>query len=455
MSRKRRIIGKGKMEFRLRIRDRNPVFFRDDHISGEGTMSTNTFDEALKGLKRSPLFNLSLASKELFHSNFLAWCLELWPEEAWKAWHSLIPSEAGFDAKERVKKEGVHRELNHHDLEVDFEGGKKLVVEVKVKSLPSLEQLKRYANKLDNQAHLVLLSPKCPDFMEDSRVLFLTGKYTAVSCSWIALSKLAARLADNPTGEEPKPGPPPPFDNGYANSILKDYGAMTSQLESVLDLTDLGDGNSRWLMPKKEIEALRDARIHDVVEKRRCNEAVNRLKKKYLKDAKEDVPENERNTGQIIMGSGMTRGTGLLHVGYMLHVDKNSKDYVEAGIQVQGNQYRYFLMVKGPAYKGRANESACKLLADNDLWFPKIPSEGITKFPEKTLKDFCTYSGNFWYRYHVLSQEVQTAQLLECIAKHIETLKEKKDDILSILKNESAPARSTAESVVVGEGDGA
>jgi hypothetical protein len=34
----------------------------------------------IKSLKKSPLFNLSLTNKELFHSNFLAWFGKLYPE---------------------------------------------------------------------------------------------------------------------------------------------------------------------------------------------------------------------------------------------------------------------------------------------------------------------------------------------------------------------------------------
>lgn len=37
-------------------------------------------ENAIDLLKKSPLFNLSLANKELFHSNFIAWFGKLYPE---------------------------------------------------------------------------------------------------------------------------------------------------------------------------------------------------------------------------------------------------------------------------------------------------------------------------------------------------------------------------------------
>lgn len=39
------------------------------------------FAAQINELKKSVLFNLSLGSKELFHSNFLAWFIELFPEK--------------------------------------------------------------------------------------------------------------------------------------------------------------------------------------------------------------------------------------------------------------------------------------------------------------------------------------------------------------------------------------
>ena len=40
-----------------------------------------SFKNHVQRLKKCPLFNLSLASKELFHSNFLAWLCEAYPNQ--------------------------------------------------------------------------------------------------------------------------------------------------------------------------------------------------------------------------------------------------------------------------------------------------------------------------------------------------------------------------------------
>jgi hypothetical protein len=51
-------------------------------------------------LKKSPLFNLSLSSKELFHSNFLAWLCENYPNymgEIISGYLKIKPSEYLID----------------------------------------------------------------------------------------------------------------------------------------------------------------------------------------------------------------------------------------------------------------------------------------------------------------------------------------------------------------------
>src|SRR6202021_318629 len=59
-----------------------------------------TFKQHVRKLRNSPLFNLSLASKELFHSNFLAWLLEQYPNQ-------VGPLFAGFTKTRSASCEGL------------------------------------------------------------------------------------------------------------------------------------------------------------------------------------------------------------------------------------------------------------------------------------------------------------------------------------------------------------
>lgn len=123
-------------------------------------------------LKESPMFQLSLASKELFHSNFLAW-IGSWegdkgPEHPFRQLMNKLGASHAVERDLWGKDWYVAREYKNFDLCVldsipeDFESedsddseenGKKqphvlLVLENKVKSIPNIEQLHEYQDKI-------------------------------------------------------------------------------------------------------------------------------------------------------------------------------------------------------------------------------------------------------------------------------------------------------------------
>jgi hypothetical protein len=80
------------------------------------------FEECVRSLRASPLFHFSLASKELFHSNFLAWLCETYP--------SLVgPLFARFTKSPSASCDRltVHREQRNTDLTIEFPNGETLV----------------------------------------------------------------------------------------------------------------------------------------------------------------------------------------------------------------------------------------------------------------------------------------------------------------------------------------
>ncbi len=114
------------------------------------TTSTNPIVGNLIG---SPMFNLSLSSKELFHSNFLAWLgnnqgTKVFFEEVIK---DLVNDPYLFPSKNWT----VMREDKHFDLCIKDGKGKAkdnylLIIENKVKSIPIKKQLDEYVQKRVN-----------------------------------------------------------------------------------------------------------------------------------------------------------------------------------------------------------------------------------------------------------------------------------------------------------------
>ena len=119
------------------------------------------YNKAIDYLKGSPMFNLSLSSKELFHSNFLYWIWKLNPT----AFKCLIAKFLNISTDELNWENNweVEREYHSFDLCVKYpdsikeEDGKMkivsgdvlLVLENKVKSIPYKAQLKKYVDKVE------------------------------------------------------------------------------------------------------------------------------------------------------------------------------------------------------------------------------------------------------------------------------------------------------------------
>lgn len=95
-------------------------------------------------LQSSPLFNLSLSSKELFHSNFLAWLAQKYP-----SLFVEICKDLGCQADWSNANWCVERESMNFDLCIKTGEKIVMVLENKVKSIPSKLQLDEYVDKLN------------------------------------------------------------------------------------------------------------------------------------------------------------------------------------------------------------------------------------------------------------------------------------------------------------------
>src|SRR6478609_4894900 len=130
--------------------------------SGDSPANDGTNDAAQRVarlcdlLDAEPLFHASLGSKELFHSNLIAWFVDSHPARASQAFASWSrPSNESLAAS-------TERERHHLDLVIHLAGTAPLVVENKVFSPPRDEQLAEYAEavgpKYQPMPEFVLLS---------------------------------------------------------------------------------------------------------------------------------------------------------------------------------------------------------------------------------------------------------------------------------------------------------
>ena len=127
----------------------------------ENNEQLTAYEKAINYLKTSPMFNLSLSSKELFHSNFLYWIWKLDPN-AFKSLMETLLLDDPTNELDWGDNWEVVREYNSFDLCVKHcdtskkedgetkivSGDVLLVIENKVKSIPYKGQLHKYVNKV-------------------------------------------------------------------------------------------------------------------------------------------------------------------------------------------------------------------------------------------------------------------------------------------------------------------
>ena len=95
-------------------------------------------------LSKNIMFKLSLTSKELFHSNFLAWVFEKYQLECSKIFNI---SELKDESTKIIREENIGKNKNGKKCVADIvieNGGNKIIIENKFKCLPDLNQLKDY-----------------------------------------------------------------------------------------------------------------------------------------------------------------------------------------------------------------------------------------------------------------------------------------------------------------------
>ena len=110
-------------------------------------------------LAADPLYQLSTAGQELFHTNMLFWLATQHPAESAPVWLRLgvdPPTTDGQDPRGAIRREWLHV-----DLYVDSGlPGRKLVLENKILAIATPEQLTRYRETLVKAAEHRVVDPR-------------------------------------------------------------------------------------------------------------------------------------------------------------------------------------------------------------------------------------------------------------------------------------------------------
>lgn len=365
----------------------------------------------IKALRSSPLFQLSLGSKELFHSNFLAWLFETYPQESGHALSRFLKDSTGDVAINRVLREQKNR-----DLTIYFKNGQELVIENKVKSLPYIEQLVMYSDGAEANQNFLLLSLMSPPFSDG-------GIIKAGSVVWNILT-----YSDLPAVIE---GIGSSIKNEYHRAILSDYVSFISALGGIFASNSHGENDlfADFHSPAQgsAFEQLRTLRMGDIYQKLRYEALAAQVYEALVNACPglviaSGTRESERETGRIYVSHGMSNSQGMVSVSYLFAKG------LYLTVQIQGGSYRH--MVQGYAGYGKASRRVAERLREKHLWFDFTNFAAGKEYP-RGAKDFNEFSGLDFYRSVKLESGLTVKEVIGFVVKDIQRLEKSERQIMA------------------------
>lgn len=373
-------------------------------------MDAKEIEKIKEGLKKSPIFNFSLGSKELFHSNFIAWLAEKYPKNTGKLFSQFLKKQNGDITIIKVEREAQNR-----DMCLFFANGQELIIENKVKSIPNRDQLENYSSGSSDNQNFILLTLVDPAFE-------LPDDWAKLS--YFELSGLMEIIYSD-------------LGDSYEAGIINDYIFVITSLSKIFQNinVNLNDKFNFYSVNKDDIySTLNDLRMGDVYQKLKYQMLavkVYELLRKVFPDEKiffddiinrfkdrspEKIKDKAKQVGCFYFGCGMSRSQGLMEVAYVV------KKGLFLTVQIQGDHYRQ--MVQGYAGYGKDAKKVASVLMEKRLWFNFGQIDGNPKEYPIGTKVFNKYGETDFYRSVSLSPEFTIEQVIGFVVNDIKVIKD-------------------------------
>lgn len=262
-------------------------------------------ENCVESLKKSPLYNLSMANKELFHSNFLAWFGNKYKD----LFKELIKQLIGSWPAD-IQDFNILREYKHFDICIKDSSGPRILIENKVKSVPTIEQLDRYREEVKNDSCIYILL---------TMTTSLQNLKTAKGWEIITYKDLSAKLSNFKLADP------------YHLQLLKDYCKYVDNLQQIIEAFD---SEEYYFSNEKDTKIKKDLRIHDICGKRKAQALYQKLLNKCQEHKLSVVSEYKNLSDKNILVEWGYTDLPILEVRF-----KTQDDSII--IQIQDNQYRH------------------------------------------------------------------------------------------------------------------
>ncbi len=363
----------------------------------------------LSQLHSMPIFRLSLGSKELFHSNFLEFLWDIDNDMFIRILNQLLlPYGVSFSRGASNIQYEFSREKENFDICIFHKENKSivydLIIENKVKSMPSIQQLKKYESKIKNNKGN---SKKNPILL----LLTLADNFSCKSDiintkNWIVAnySQLKSAIESERTNWNK---------NSYA-SYISDYCSFIEQMHKLQNIMLKNLQNTELF---SEIDLCRKYRLHDLYIKLRCSEFLMLLKDRLLQkgfqqneisfiDNYKDIRANKKP--QVYLNYNIFQGVG--QAAALIYTSNTNQGDIHE-IVIQGNQYRHGIN----SYNYRMLSSD-KITSQQNIWNKTRQDKFNIDFLDKNISKpdtpkkgrknaFNGYGWDYVYRYNIISKE--------------------------------------------------
>ena len=337
----------------------------------------------VESLIKSPVFALTLGSKELSHSNFWAWLIEQKDENCK---HPFIEVFVPGFYKKGYSFHQVLREYKNRDISIYYyekKPGKTskrkcLIIENKIKSIPTEKQLLDYEESVDQSGE--------GEFVGG----ILTGLLNTLkpkplpNWNFMSYSEIARKIRQiNKTFLS---------DN---HDIIEQYASVIDNISDLIE-KHLDDSKNMYFL--KAPDDLQFIRLGDIFLKLKAE-----MIKKEFEGKIASLKITSKKWGQPIVETTFNRGKATISVIYVWREKTGKKDEskekARLGVQLEGNQFRIY---GGPGFAQSKLKSENKLAEAllNCGWFEPYDKKTIRKKATSMKKEFCKYNTqNYLHEY--------------------------------------------------------
>lgn len=363
--------------------------------------------EAIEVLRKSPLFNLSISSKELFHSNFLYWLWQIQPEM-----FKMVMQELGADTSTWGENYEVYRERDNWDLSVWVDKQCLFILENKVKSIPRCAQLDGYYQ--EGRSHMLL--SLITEFPEKDKM----------KEKWVI--KNYEDLAQAIEGEFT-------IEDEYHARIVKDYCTFIKGLHALCRSWQVDVQSCyRLIDSDKDISQLRMA---DLREKLRNAQIVGVLGEKLdeMFDRKLTFGKKIEEIDGCIPGEDIFTNFGLTRSQGFIEVKVKINSAFVLLVQIQGKQYRHGIewREKGSYSDAVWWDKTKDILAQSGFF--SFNEDRSAKYPAcigkqtEQSKEYCKYGDRFLYQYINLGEQ-SVQEVINAICEDVKAMFKIADDLV-------------------------